>query len=247
MKQVEIKTTTNHDQFKKITGNRPVNEKKVKKMVQTIKEGANFLPFCPVIVDEKFRIMDGQHRLAACRILNHPVYYVVAKNRAKVSDVSNLNTNATSWSLANFIDSYAKQGVVSYQQLSRLKGKFSWAPFGILAAMCSGLKMDGGGVTEKIKSGEFKADGYDVCLAFLEALSENIHAFEKLNTPMLRALWGLRKNSYFSLGELGAKSITSGQKVKKASTPKECFHNLEAVYNYHRRGRVVLYGLNKES
>lgn len=48
-----IMTSYKLDSFKKIIGNRPINESKVQRLIDDIKGGLNLLKYCPILVYEK--------------------------------------------------------------------------------------------------------------------------------------------------------------------------------------------------
>lgn len=71
---MEIQKTTDYKLFKKLDGNRDV--KKTNALVKSIRE-FDLTMYSPIIVSVDFRIIDGQHRFAACRELGLPIYYIV--------------------------------------------------------------------------------------------------------------------------------------------------------------------------
>lgn len=64
-----------YDLFSFITFNRPTCKKNIEKLVRLNSTKDRFHLF-PIVVDESKRIIDGQHRFEACKILKKPIYYV---------------------------------------------------------------------------------------------------------------------------------------------------------------------------
>ena len=64
-----IMVTENYDMFKKIGGNRKINKANYAKIVKSMKEEQLIIP---IVVNERYEIIDGQHRYTACRWTYHP-------------------------------------------------------------------------------------------------------------------------------------------------------------------------------
>ena len=62
---VQVFETRDYDQFKKLNGNRNINESQVDGIVHSILE-VGYQPV-PILVNEFMEIIDGQHRLEAVK------------------------------------------------------------------------------------------------------------------------------------------------------------------------------------
>lgn len=115
MKQTnEIKRTNNYFMFKRLEGNRIVDQKKVNKIKKSINEVGYISN--PIIVNENMEIIDGQHRLEALKELGKPVEYIVQKN-LNIKEVLFMNINQEKWNMMDYIKSYAELGNESYKKL----------------------------------------------------------------------------------------------------------------------------------
>ncbi|MBQ2600753.1 ParB N-terminal domain-containing protein [bacterium] len=65
--------TTDYDKFKTLDGNRTVEKSRVNKILKSIND--NGYIHCPIIVNERMEIIDGQGRLEAVKQLGIPVEY----------------------------------------------------------------------------------------------------------------------------------------------------------------------------
>ena len=72
---VKVKVTDEYNIFTFAEGNRAINPAQVKNLIKSI-ENIGLIP-TPIVVNEKMQILDGQHRVEACRQLKMPVYYIV--------------------------------------------------------------------------------------------------------------------------------------------------------------------------
>ena len=61
----EMFRTTDYDAFKRVLGNRKVLEDRVSKILASF-DKIGYIPV-PIIVNEKFEVIDGQGRLEACK------------------------------------------------------------------------------------------------------------------------------------------------------------------------------------
>lgn len=110
--------TSDYDKFKFMLGNRNINLSSVKKIEESISQ--NGFKMCPILVNEKFEIVDGQHRFNALKDLGLPIYYVI-ENGLNIEDCKNLNINAKNWTLDDYVESYASLGYEEYIKLLNLK------------------------------------------------------------------------------------------------------------------------------
>lgn len=111
---MQIKTTRDYSLFQTQTGNRKISQSHVRDFIKLIQDG-KFLP-TPIIVNEKFEIIDGQHRFIALRETNQLVYYVVV-DKSNLQTTIDLNRNSKNWVPMDYISSYAEQGNLDYKVL----------------------------------------------------------------------------------------------------------------------------------
>ena len=69
-----IHRTTNYDMFGYFEGNRALNDSHVRNLMESLTERQLAVP---IVVDELYRVGDGQNRLEACKKLGIPVYYMI--------------------------------------------------------------------------------------------------------------------------------------------------------------------------
>ena len=68
--------TNDYSLFSKLDGNRDVNKAHLHRLKKSIKEESLCVP---IIVNEKYEIIDGQHRFSCWENLMLPVYYIVVE------------------------------------------------------------------------------------------------------------------------------------------------------------------------
>ncbi len=113
--------TINYDLFSFKKENRGISKQKITQLKD------NFLKFgydenYPVLIDENFLIIDGQHRFTACKELKIPVIYAFSKNNSN-EYMRSLNIVSSAWELADYIRSYASENRECYANLLNFKKK----------------------------------------------------------------------------------------------------------------------------
>lgn len=109
--------TTDYDSFKRVLGNRKVLEDRVSKILASF-DKIGYIPV-PIIVNEKYEVIDGQGRLEACKRRGLPVNFIIRPG-LKIEDCIVMNINATPWNLMDYIECYAETGNENYAWMVKL-------------------------------------------------------------------------------------------------------------------------------
>lgn len=117
----KIYKTTDYAIFKKLLGNRDVTESRVSAIKESILR-IGYQP-SPIIVNEKFEIIDGQGRFEACKALNLPILYVI-KHGLTINDCISMNIKMKNWSERDYINCYARKGIRDYIELENMMNEF---------------------------------------------------------------------------------------------------------------------------
>lgn len=116
----QCRVTSNYSIFSFLDGNRSIKDGRVAKIKRSI-EMVGYIP-SPIVVNEKFQIIDGQGRFAALKELGLPVCYIVIPGLSVEHCVA-MNINQTNWTLTDYIESYAAQGNENYLRFLSLYEK----------------------------------------------------------------------------------------------------------------------------
>lgn len=119
----EVYKTTDYSKFKVLKGNRNIYSSNLLNIKESISKN-NLLEENPIKVNQKYEVIDGQHRLEAAKILKVPIYYVII-NDLNLSDVQTLNTAQRAWILKDFLISYIKLGNNNYVRIREFMEKYS--------------------------------------------------------------------------------------------------------------------------
>jgi hypothetical protein len=105
MQQQEVLFTNDTRSFKRLKGNRILDETNIKQIsIQIAQHGQA----TPVIVNQRKEIIDGQHRLEVCKRLGIGIYYIV-KNNAGIDDVISANVVGKKWKTEDYVNLFAER------------------------------------------------------------------------------------------------------------------------------------------
>lgn len=110
-----VQITYDYDKFKLLQSNRDVNKYHINVLKDSIKE-RDLSASHPIQVTQDFIVIDGQHRLAAWRDLQLPVYYKIVTD-FEPEDVLLLNKNQKPWAIDDYIKFYVYKGNENYINL----------------------------------------------------------------------------------------------------------------------------------
>lgn len=144
----QIFKTYDYSKFRKLQGNRGVEEKRVKSLVDSIKQVGWISN--PIIVNNKMEVIDGQGRLEALQRLKMPVEYHIVDS-ADLNACRVMNTNNMAWKPMDYIKSYADSGIKDYQRVYQLMVYFGVKVDTVLNSV---FIMSNGNTSEKMKRGE---------------------------------------------------------------------------------------------
>ena len=152
----KILKTLNYSQFKFIKGNRAINDRHVNGLVKSMEK--NGLLMNPSCVNEKLEIVEGQHRLMACEILNLPYYYYVVPG-ATINDVTILNQNRKNWGFSEWMNRYAEYNNMEYKIYKSLYERWGFDHWSCIFLLCRTKGVRGRGKLKKaFETGNLKIE-----------------------------------------------------------------------------------------
>lgn len=142
--------TQNYEKFTLKEENRDLKRTHINKLKDSLQE-RGFIAARPVLVNENYEILDGQHRFMACKELNIPFEYVVQKN-ASPEMILNLNTTQRSWGAGDYVKFYANQvGNQAYKNLYSFMQEYKLSASVALSLMG---RQTSGSLSDTIRNGQ---------------------------------------------------------------------------------------------
>lgn len=236
--------TTDYSRFKRLEGNRKVLDARVKKIISSI-EKVGYIP-SPIIVNEKWQVIDGQGRLEAVKKLGLPIYYMQIEGLG-IEECIAMNINLNNWSLEDYIGSYAETGNMSYMYMQQLIKAYKGALQNkVIISVVTGKKENN---TRDIKEGYLQCDSgqYNHAVKVLSYLKEF--------SGMLNRLTGHTEYYYMALAYCyDDPEVDNKRMIEKmtqlqsnlipVTTMKQALEMVEEVYNNRIRGGRVYIGNN---
>lgn len=232
-----VRRTNNYDKFKHLDGNRRVLAERAAKIKKSIQDHGYILS--PIIVNEKFEIIDGQGRHQALKELGLPIDYIVV-NGAGLKECVAMNLNQSNWKTIDFIRSYAEQGKANYQALyDCIVG--SKLTISVICAIATNQMGGSGTVLKQIAEGTLpeldKREITDLC----ERVEKFIPFFATKGGHVAVAYCCLAfiiRNKLAKVDELLEKCEKYSAKIETPVGVRQVLENLESIYNYRSREKA---------
>lgn len=236
--------TYNYKVFKYLPGNRDVTPGRVSRLKKSYQKIGQIE--YPILVNEKFEVIEGQGRLEACKELHLPIVYIQIPGLG-IKECQAMNINQSNWSTIDYVKSYAELGIQDYQYFLQLYKAYK--PLGIRVVLHSvsleeTIQGGGGKKYDSIKKGTFvcTTEDYEKAMQRLELANQ----FSTLFDGMLGNS-SARLNAVIDCGEIGLdmrrlykrlqKDVTG---VEEAATTLQAIQAFEQIYNYRLSDKVYL-------
>jgi hypothetical protein len=104
--------TKNYSLFSFFNENRPIVRANVEQKKKSIKS-IGYIEACPIIVNESFQIIDGQHRFIALKEMGMDIVYAIEDVNSQEAMIE-LNRSQSVWRLPEYINHFAEMGKHDY-------------------------------------------------------------------------------------------------------------------------------------
>jgi hypothetical protein len=221
-----VYSTYDYSKFSKMQGNRNINPANLNNIIVSLSK--KNLPI-PIVVNERFEIVDGQHRFEALISLKLPIYFIVVAG-INLSDCVLLNTVSAKWSSETFLYSYSDRGYTDYLMLKSFieknKIKIERALIFFFFDRLNGDRR------QAFRSGDFKVTDIEKTNRFYQQYLDfgDCPAFE--NLLFAGAVVQLFKNPEYNHARMKEKLKYQSYKLKVRSFMVEYHELLLDVYNY---------------
>jgi len=184
----EIHETTDYEKFKFYPCNRTIYEGHVEKLCNDPGFPKAF-PHDPMIVNENFYVIDGQHRRLAAERLGIPCYYTI-KHGATEKDIIPLQ-NSKKWTYDDFIHFHVTNGNEEFMFIKEMIDKYKISAH-VIVSICRSFSTNntrrGVNITlfrQGVINNLNKESTRDLCSKLFPELNE----IKRIN-PKKRHLWG---------------------------------------------------------
>ena len=135
----QVCTTNDYKMFSKMSGNREINMAHKNRLKKSIEEESLCVP---IIINQKYEIIDGQHRFSCWESLGLPVYYVINDGYG-LKQVQRINANTMNWKLMDYAESFCDLGNKNYCKYKEFKAKYNLGDYESIAMLQGNSKGSG--------------------------------------------------------------------------------------------------------
>lgn len=233
-----IYKTFKYDVFKFVKGNRKPNKKNYSKLVKSMKEEQLILPIC---VNDKFEIIDGQHRFSACRDLGLPVYYYMVNNYG-IEQVKRANIVSSNWRKEDYLHLFLEENDEDYVEFNSIIENYDITISNLLKVFALIQGKNVAAVSYEFENGTFVLDGKHLVIEFLMAL-EDFNFFESYKTiQFISAFMKLYFKDEYDHNKMKSKLITHRHTLSKRNSMDEYLSILcNKIYSYGATKNPIFY------
>ena len=214
--------------FKFMDGNRQRKSAHIRKLIEAIDESPESIKYTPILVNENYEVIDGQHRLEALRILNKPVYFIQSKGLA-LKDAQNLNRLAKPWTPVDYAESYAGLGKRNYTFYLALKDKYGLNHDVLMRYISLNKEITG----ELFRSGHLKAPDQEKTLDLAEKLLSLYPYYPRCKTRSCAlAFKTMYEHPDYSHERFLMKLSKAPGNILDHALPSEYLRDFEDLYNH---------------
>ena len=150
------KVTKDWKNLKFLEDNRDIDDGAVKRLAESIKK---FGQLQPIVINEKWEVIEGQHRVRACKLLGIPVLYVISEG-ATIKEVILMNNIQRGWLNRDYLKCFCHLNHKNHDEYRKMKTFFE--DYGLnfsvsINLLAGGFTYTGGGkANTAFKDGNFK-------------------------------------------------------------------------------------------
>ena len=232
----QVHTTKDYFLFKPIDGNRTKNQLHLSRLKKSIE--TNYL-FTVIIVNEKYEIIDGQHRFDVIQELGLPLNYIVCKGYG-LNEVHVLNANSKTWNTDDYVDGYSSLGNGYYVIYKAFKETYKFGHNETIALL-TGRTNTTGELFLDFKNGKFKIIDLNDAEKKAEMLTLIGQYYKGYNRrSFVYAMLSLFYKPQFKFDEFIHKLELNPSALTNCSDKEQYITLIEEIYNFRRREKVSL-------
>lgn len=230
-----IYETYDYGKFKILDANREINPANYRGLVESVKE--EYL-LGIIIVNEKYEIIDGQHRFTVAKELGLPVRYTIAPGYG-MKEVRRYNSTMKKWVKLDYRDSYAAEGKDSYIELIDFMRQFPKFGIQVSIKLLTGTwsknkKENGKTITLKtFQEGGLRLDNVAKAYVIARKIMDFEDYYHGFNSPtFIGALLPILNKKCYDHKRMIQKLNSSPIHLEKQGTQEQYRLLLQKIYNY---------------
>ncbi len=244
----QVRYTTEYNKFQIMEDNRKVDDRHVAELIVNIRKRGQLQP---ILVNEKWEVLDGQSRLKACRLLEIPVMYLLSY-KTTIKDVILINTTQKPWKTVDYLKCFSHKNhwnYLEYRKISEFQKAYPLR-FEIAIFLLSGLSLNNnsGKNFRDFKAGNFKvadlerAQRQGARLLKIKAFAPNLVKIAKFAKAFLHVATNCADFSYTTAYKQLEKNTNM---FDRATNQEDWNKTMVRVYNHGLKGQPRIFLLIK--
>jgi len=226
----QVIKTNDYSMFKIIDGNRSINKLHLRRLKKSIEEKYITVP---IIVNQKFQIIDGQHRFTAAKELGMPINYIKV-NGLDLSDVHRLNTNSKNWTADSYMEGYCKLGIEEYMMYRDFKNRYGFGHNETNALLTNRTSASGHHI-EAFNQGTFAVVDYGLAIRNADKITQVAQHYDGYKRRgFIYAMLQAFTNPKYNHSEFLKKLSFQKDKLYDCSKAEQYLELIQKIYNFKR-------------
>jgi len=231
--ELVIKSTSDYKKFKPLSGNRKVNEPHLKRLRKSME---NKVLISPVIVNENFEVIDGQHRIQVLKEMSSPVHYLMVKGYG-LNEMQLLNSASRNWAADDFLNAYIEAGNPEYVKYKQFKDKYGWGHNECMRIL-SGDELRS---IDSFRNGKLKIHNISQVIEWAERIEMIKPYYDGIKRrAFIYAMIKLFKNPNYNHATFLGKLQYQSARLVDCTNVDQYTLLIEDIYNYRNREKVSL-------
>jgi hypothetical protein len=232
----QVFKTKDYGKFQFLQGNRPLKPHHLERLKASFQTKDLEVP---IIVNEKYEIIDGQHRFEVQKELGLPIVYI-QKRGYGLHEVHALNMSRLNWGIKDFMNSYADLGMEEYIKYREFWKKYRFDHLTCLGILLGHSSRAGGTEFTAFADGKFKIKS----IKHAEELADKIMMVKELYPGYLRsnfvtAMIRLLNHPNYDHVEFLTKLRYQRDKMYDVASTNQYLQMIDEIYNYRRQGKKI--------
>ena len=248
----QVYATNDYTMFRTLKGNRNVNKLHVRRLRESFK---NTYLMSPIIVNEKYEIIDGQHRYEAAKELQKPINYIVCSDYG-LKEVQILNTNMKNWGRLDYLNAYCDLGYPEYLKFRNFMRRFKDLPIKVCEALLtnragtsrsknskelSDINKRGSYYVRYFEEGCLEIIDHDLAVENAEKIMMIKPYYDGFNRAVfVYAMIGMFKHEDYNHSQFIKKLSANPTSLQHCSNVTQYKLLIEDIYNFRSREKVSL-------
>lgn len=239
-KATTVHVSNDYKKFNFLIENRQTARTHINKLKDAIQRNPEILEVQPILVNEKFEIIDGQHRFTAASELGLPIHYTVV-DHLDITTAREMNVMQRRWGVDDYAYSFAKAGNIHYKAFNEYRREYPSVSSTIIQIVIGGGESSN--MAQDFRKGDFivkrEEDDAKWVLDQLDKIREATSGEIPLGKAFVSALLTSINKEDFHFEEFLSNLKRKPDAFHRTSTVRDALRMIEDIYNYHKSTNLI--------